>query len=216
MVAPVNAPIGTAYGVPGDWALGRHTGVDYPVRVGTRVNSPSASTIIFAGRYGGWGRAYGIHVIGETIVAGVRYQWIVAHLSKILVSKGQHVAAGQQVGLSGNTGNTTGPHVHFEVRKAPYTYGKDVNPAVLINHKPGPVDKMDPANYGPGHVGAHITWLGQRLVAHGFGRHYTNGPGPVWSEADRLNVRDFQLAQGWTGPGADGLPGKRTLERLAA
>lgn len=215
MTAPVAGPIGTRYKKLGShWKLGYHTGVDYPVPVGTRVNAPSASTIIHAGRYGGWGSAYGIHIIGETIVTGVRYQWIVAHLSKIREGKGSHVAAGQLVGRSGATGNVTGPHVHFEVREWPYRYGDDVNPAVLINHKPGTVDKMDPANYGPGHVGSHITQLGQALVAKGFGDHYSQGPGPVWGEADRLNVRDFQRAQGWTGDDADGLPGAETLRRV--
>lgn len=217
MTAPVAGPIGTPYKKKGShWALGYHTGVDYPVPVGTRVNAPSASTIIYAGRYGGWGRAYGNHIIGETIVAGVRYRWIVAHLSKIREGAGAHVAAGQLVGRSGATGNVTGPHVHFEVRKAPYRYGDDVNPAILIQHKPGSVDKMDPANYGPGHVGSHITQLGQALVAKGFGDHYMSGPGPVWGEADRLNVRDFQLVQGWTGDDADGLPGGETLRRVFA
>lgn len=217
MTAPVAGPIGTPYKYPGThWKAGYHPGVDYPVYVGTRVNAPAMSTIIHAGRYGGWGAAFGIHVIGETIVGGVRYQWIVAHLSKSLVSKGDHVAAGQIVGRSGATGNVTGPHVHFEVRTAPFGYWDHVNPAVLINHKPGTVDRMDPANYGPGHVGAHITWLGNRLVRHGFGDYYTDGPGPVWSDADRRNVAEFQRAQGWTGADADGLPGVETLRRLAA
>lgn len=222
MTAPVPGPIGTPYKKPGKhWAAGYHTGVDYPVPEGTRVNSPSASTLIYAGRYGGWGRAYGIHIIGETIVGGVRYQWMVAHLSKIREGKGAHVAAGQLVGQSGYTGNVRpkgprGAHAHFEVRVYPFRYGDDVNPAVLINHKPIPVDRMDPKNYGPGHVGVHITQLGQALVAKGFGKHYAQGPGPVWGEADRLNTRDFQRAQGWTGDDADGLPGGETLRRVFA
>lgn len=216
MTAPVPGPIGTPYKKAGShWALGYHTGVDYEVPPGTRVNAPSASTIIYAGRYGGWGRAYGNHVVGETIVGGVRYQWIVAHLSKIKTTVGAHVAAGQLVGLSGATGNVTGPHVHFEVRRYPFTYGKDVNPAILIQHKPGTVDKMDPANYGPGHVGPHVTWLGNQLVRKGFGNYYTDGPGPVWSDADRRNVAEFQRAQGWHGDDADGYPGHETLKRLA-
>lgn len=74
---------------------------------------------------------------------------------------------------------------------------------------------MDPANYGPGKYGDHITWLGQRLVLHGFGRNYKYGPGPRWGEADRANVQNFQLAQGWTGSDADGLPGRESLRRLA-
>lgn len=216
MTAPTKGAIRTGYRVRGSWAAGYHTGVDYPVPTGTRVNAPAASTIVHTGAAGGWGRAYGTHVIGETVVNGVRYRWIVAHLSAVRVHKGQHVAAGQLVGLSGNTGRTTGPHVHFEVRTAPFRYGSDVHPGGLINHKAGPVDRMDPANYGPGHVGAHITWLGKRLIAHGFARHYQHGPGPVWGPADQLNVRDFQRAQGWTGTDADGLPGARSLVLLAA
>lgn len=89
------------------------------------------------------------------------------------------------------------------------------------DHEPLPdLDRMDPANYFIGAVGAHVTWLGERLVAHGFGAHYIDGPGPTFTEADRLNVRDFQLAQGWTGTekggDADGFPGPETLKRLAA
>lgn len=219
MVAVVEgAKIGTPFGKPGSWAWGRHPGDDYPVKVGTRVNSPAPSTIVFAGRYGpgSWGgRDYGNHVVGETIVAGVRFRWIVAHLSKTLVRKGQHVAAGQQVGLSGNTGRTTGPHVHFEVRTYPFKYAdRFVNPRVLTNYQPGPLDVLDPDNYGPGHTGSHITAYGERLVQLGYGRHYKYGPGPVWGEADRLNTRDFQRAQGWTGVQADGLPGPETLRRV--
>lgn len=78
------------------------------------------------------------------------------------------------------------------------------------------IDRMDPKNYGPGHIGEHITWYGERLIVHGFGKHYTSGPGPVWGAADRDNTIDFQKAQGWSGSNADGLPGAETLRRLAA
>lgn len=81
---------------------------------------------------------------------------------------------------------------------------------------PKPTDRMDPASYGPGKTGPQITWLGERLVLHGFGGAYDVGPGPRWGEADRANVRAFQRAQGWTGDNADGYPGKETLKRLAA
>lgn len=82
----------------------------------------------------------------------------------------------------------------------------------------GPVssDRMDPAAYFIGAAGRHVTWYGQRLVAHGFGGHYNAGPGPNYTEADRLNTVDFQTAQGWTGADADGFPGPETLRRLAA
>jgi hypothetical protein len=81
---------------------------------------------------------------------------------------------------------------------------------------------LDPANYPDAEhptrntTGPQITWLGERLVVHGFDKHYQSGPGPNWSDADRENVRDFQLDQGWTGDGADGYPGPATLRRLAS
>jgi endonuclease/exonuclease/phosphatase (EEP) superfamily protein YafD len=77
-------------------------------------------------------------------------------------------------------------------------------------------DRMDPAAYFVGATGAHVTWLGERLVAHGFGKHYSVGPGPSFSEVDRLNVADFQKAQGWSGADADGFPGAASLQILAA
>ncbi|MEU9048365.1 peptidoglycan-binding protein [Kitasatospora sp. NPDC048343] len=71
------------------------------------------------------------------------------------------------------------------------------------------------------YIGAHgdyVTQLGQALVRKGFGSRYRVGPGPDFSEADRLNCQDFQLAQGWTGTekggDADGYPGPETWRRL--
>ncbi|MER7490569.1 peptidoglycan-binding protein [Streptomyces sp. NPDC126497] len=72
------------------------------------------------------------------------------------------------------------------------------------------------ALFRPGAVNDHVTRLGRRLVEKGFGRYYTKGPGPRWSEADRRNVRDFQRAQGWRGGAADGYPGPETWRRLFA
>lgn len=67
---------------------------------------------------------------------------------------------------------------------------------------------------------AAVTLLGKRLVAHGFGKRYTSGPGPKFSETDRLSVQDFQLAQGYKGTAkggdADGYPGSSTWSKLLA
>lgn len=86
----------------------------------------------------------------------------------------------------------------------------------------GPAPKWDGKSF-PGrsrfYIGAHgawVTYLGQRLVAHGYGKHYQVGPGPTFSEADRENCQDFQKAQGWSGSDADGYPGPETWKRLVA
>ncbi len=68
--------------------------------------------------------------------------------------------------------------------------------------------------FGPGKSNASITALGRQLVAKGFGRHYSQGPGPTWSDADRQNVRDFQLSRNELKGDADGLPGPLTWKLL--
>jgi hypothetical protein len=68
--------------------------------------------------------------------------------------------------------------------------------------------------FGPGKNNAHITALGKQLVKKGYGKHYATGPGPKWSEADRLNVRAFQLAHSSLAGDADGIPGPKTWKLL--
>ncbi|MDF3297691.1 peptidoglycan-binding protein [Streptomyces tropicalis] len=72
------------------------------------------------------------------------------------------------------------------------------------------------APFRPGADSPYVTRLGRRLVEKGYGRFYTTGPGPHWSEADRRAVAAFQRAQGWRGGAADGHPGPETWRRLFA
>ncbi|MGA5127757.1 peptidoglycan-binding protein [Streptomyces pseudogriseolus] len=83
-----------------------------------------------------------------------------------------------------------------------------------VTAKPSPPKFPGRDKFGPGKSNTYITQLGQQLVRKGYGKHYKQGPGPKWSEADRRNVQDFQRAQGWSGSGADGLPGPETWARL--
>lgn len=87
-----------------------HTGVDYPAPAGTPVAAPAAGTVTYAGWLeGGWG-----YVVTIAVGSGVRT--MLAHLARVDVVLGQRVAQGEQVGTVGSTGNSTGPHLHFEVR----------------------------------------------------------------------------------------------------
>ncbi|MEU9155470.1 peptidoglycan-binding protein [Streptomyces sp. NPDC048417] len=72
------------------------------------------------------------------------------------------------------------------------------------------------AYFGPGADNKYVTLLGRLLIARGGAGHYPKGPGPVWGTSDQRATRAFQLAQGWTGAAADGLPGPRTWELLAS
>jgi LysM repeat protein len=73
---------------------------------------------------------------------------------------------------------------------------------------------IDGKKYGPGASGSHITTMGQALVKRGFGKNYKQGPGPNWTEADRLNYQAYQKSLGFTGKDADGIPGPVTLRKL--
>ncbi|GGU87568.1 hypothetical protein GCM10010275_24490 [Streptomyces litmocidini] len=68
--------------------------------------------------------------------------------------------------------------------------------------------------FGPGTNNAYVTRLGQLLVERGGRKFYSQGPGPKWGEADRRATQAFQLAQGWRGAEADGLPGPHTWRLL--
>ncbi|MDX6349189.1 MAG: hypothetical protein QOF84_3979 [Streptomyces sp.] len=127
--APVdNVVLGTAYHTAGSmWASGYHTGQDFIVSTGTKLKAVASGTVVSAG----WGGAYGNQVVIK-LADGKYAQY--AHLSSISVSAGQSVSEGQQIGLSGATGNVTGPHLHFEIRTTP-NYGSDIDPlAYLRSH----------------------------------------------------------------------------------
>ena len=94
-----------------------HQGVDLKARVGTSVRAAASGIVKSVRRGSNYGRYVDIkHKLGFT----TRY----AHLSRALVKKGQRVKAGQIIARSGNTGATTGPHLHFELHKK----GRPVNP----------------------------------------------------------------------------------------
>ncbi|MFD9931910.1 peptidoglycan DD-metalloendopeptidase family protein [Streptomyces massasporeus] len=119
------ATVGTPYRMSGSmWSSGYHTGVDFVVPTGTSLKAVGAGEVVSAG----WGGAYGNQVVIK-LNDGHYAQY--AHLSQLSVSAGQTVTAGQQVGLSGATGNVTGPHLHFEIRTTP-DYGSDVDPVAFL------------------------------------------------------------------------------------
>jgi biotin carboxyl carrier protein len=85
-----------------------HSGIDIGAERGTSVHAPAAGTVTFAGSHG----EYGLSV---TLDHGGDLRTIYGHLSKILVAVGDKVERGAQLGLTGNTGRSSGPHLHYEI-----------------------------------------------------------------------------------------------------
>lgn len=98
-----------------------HKGIDYRASTGTPVLACVAGTVVHAGRHvykKGWGFAFGIHVIIDNVKFpdGSSGLWAgYCHLSAVKVAVGQVVKKGDVIGLSGNTGNSTAPHLHLQI-----------------------------------------------------------------------------------------------------
>jgi hypothetical protein len=104
---PVTGKLSSRYG----WRSGRqHEGVDISARPGTPVRAAEAGRVIFSGRMGSYGQMVIVKHAG-------RYSTVYAHNRRNLVRKGDFVERGQVIAEVGTSGNASGPHVHFEVRR---------------------------------------------------------------------------------------------------
>jgi murein DD-endopeptidase MepM/ murein hydrolase activator NlpD len=121
-----DAKITTPYGKKGKmWSRGYHTGIDVACPVGTDIIAVADGKIENAS----WGASYGTQLVQKVDGGWVIY----AHLSKTLVKAGDKVVKGQHIAESGNTGNSSGPHLHFEMRdNIRWSAGKDINPAAIL------------------------------------------------------------------------------------
>lgn len=119
------ARISNPFGKPDSgYAAGYHTGTDFAVSVGTPVLAVGDATVVSASSAGAYGNAVVLRLPDGRFA-------LYAHLSKFSVSAGQKVSAGQRIGLSGNTGNSTGPHLHFEIRTV-NAYGAVLDPVAYL------------------------------------------------------------------------------------
>jgi murein DD-endopeptidase MepM/ murein hydrolase activator NlpD len=118
---PSDAPTSSPFGWRVHPILGYrrfHAGLDFAASYGSTIRAADSGTVIFAGWYGGYGKAVIIsHSKGITTLYG--------HTSELYISEGQTVQKGQAIAAVGSTGFSTGPHLHFEVRRD----GTPVDPA---------------------------------------------------------------------------------------
>lgn len=125
-IRPTSGPVTSPYGYRTHPISGKpqsfHTGIDYAPSQGTPIKASASGTVTSAGWMGGYGNAV-------LIDHGNGYSSLYAHASTLNVSVGQKVNQGQVIAAVGSTGNSTGPHLHFEIR---YN-GKHVNPANYVS-----------------------------------------------------------------------------------
>ena len=237
MGSPVKSPrVTQPWGRPNPrYAAKRHTGIDFGMPVGTpllAICDAKVSKVLND-------KSYGLVVAIEYTVDGVKYETWYCHMSKQEVGPGQVLKEGQQLGLSGNTGNSTGPHLHLETRIAPFRYGNDVACPILLD-MPGVIDPNAPADrkrtlkskivaaVTPAPKAAPATKvvsyadlmkndpedikiIQSALVDIVGAKFAPNGKwGPQTAEA----YKKWQMSLGFKGKDADGKPGRQSLIKL--
>lgn len=232
---PLKAPkISQPWGRPNPrYAAKRHTGIDYACPVGTPVLAIIDATVKSVLH----DKAYGKVIVITYKVDGVTYDTWYCHLSIQSVKVGQKVSEGEVLGKSGNTGNSTGPHLHLETRVAPFRYGNDVACPVLLD--PKVIDPNAPSSRKPKGLGKVVAALKPTTPKVTKEVHLkslvlgaTNDDVKVVQSAlidllqanvkvtgkfDKATSDAYKLWQnklGFHGKDADGLPGKSSLSAM--
>lgn len=109
LVRPISGVITSRFGVRSNLRKSSHTGLDIAASTGTQIGAAASGTVTFSGRKGSYG-----NMIVITHDNGVQTYY--AHCSALYVSAGTSVSQGQTIAAVGSTGNSTGPHLHLEVR----------------------------------------------------------------------------------------------------
>lgn len=109
LIKPVSGTISSRFGVRSSIRSGAHTGLDIAAPYGTSIKAAATGTVVFAGTNGSYGKLV-------VIDHGNGVQTYYGHCSELLVSEGDEVSQGAVIAKIGMTGNTTGPHLHLEVR----------------------------------------------------------------------------------------------------
>lgn len=123
---PVEGPLVSPFGVRfRGLSPDLHRGVDIYVPMGTEVRAMAPGRVRFAGVMGGYGNVVWVDHGGDVLT-------VYAHLSEIRVREGERLGGRDVVGLSGNSGNAVGPHLHFEI----WRWGREVDPVPLLGRPP--------------------------------------------------------------------------------
>lgn len=231
MPNPVAKPkISQPWGRPNDrYAAKRHTGIDYAMPVGTPVLAVADGVIA---------NVLTDKSYGEVVVLKAdKYEIWYCHLSVKGVKKGDKVSVGQELGKSGNTGNSTGPHLHLETRIAPFRYGNDVSCPFIED--PATVDPKAPADRKVGFLAKAVAVVTPAkapvtkvVVAANVKFGATNEDIKIvqsalvdlvgasitidgkYNETTKVGYKKWQEKLGYKGTDADGIAGSKSLGEL--
>lgn len=124
---PADGPLISPFGLRSrGFSLDLHRGVDLQLPDGTEVRAMARGSVRFSGTQQGYGQVVWLEHRGSLLT-------VYAHLSEIHVQAGEDVRGGEVIGLSGHSGNASGPHLHFEV----WRRGREVDPVPLLGGFPG-------------------------------------------------------------------------------
>ena len=230
MANPVaNVKVTQAWGKPNPrYQAKRHTGIDFGMPIGTQLFAICDGTVVDTS----FDKSYGNKVVIEYVVNGIKYQDWYCHLEKAEVAKGASVKAGSNIAKSGNTGNSTGPHLHLETRVAPFRYGNDVgHPCLDI---PGIVDPNAPADRKPSLLkkvasvvapavpkSTKVVNLAELLAGQADDVSLVQSALNVkvtgkYDAPTQAAYKKWQESLGYKGNDADGKPGKTSLIKLGS
>ena len=236
MASPVKNPkISQPWGRPNPrYSAKRHTGIDFACPVGTPLFAVSAGTIKDVLNDKSYGRVVVLTCKSDKGTVDIWY----CHMSKPTVKKGQKVSEGEELGLSGNTGNSTGPHLHLETRVSPFRYGNDVSnpfldmPGIIDPHAPSErkiglwkkgVAIVTPTPKKPNKI-VHMSGLvfgatnddikvvQSALVDLCGAKIVANG---TYDDKTKEAYKLWQHKLGYHGADADGIPGKKSMSEMA-
>lgn len=105
-----------------------HAGVDIANSIGTPIYAAGDGVVFRAGSHS----SYGNHIMITHSINGKTYTTVYAHMSSLSVGVGQVVNKGQRIGAMGNTGRSTGPHLHFELHNGTYSSSNSINPVGIV------------------------------------------------------------------------------------
>lgn len=190
------------------WAAGKHTGTDFRASVGTPVHATVGGVVEHVGWGGSYGSAYGFHIVIRSLTKyKTNRKHLYAHLSGSQIKQGQRVQMGDVIGRSGDTGNTFGPHLHYEERIYPYGYYNYVSP-VFLEYKHRVSVRLSKLN--PGDKSMSVMRVRRRLRKRG----YKIKHGRKMNAEFRKVYSKYQEKLGYKGKAANGIPGQISLRKL--